>query len=154
MLCIIIMAFSGNLHGNRIILCYVMYNHYGIIWELNAYETRLQERQKKLVLSWIKIFIAIILFLIILGSATINRLTLGSITGKSKSIILRFNSSRNYKAAPKDLQVAVTLYWYLQFTVLIPNFITFLRSLVVQVLGKKTVSYPQPTMEALIIVGP
>ena len=137
-------------------LCYVINvpSFYLSCRELIIHKIRLQERQKKSVLCWIKIFIPIILFLIVLGSTTLNRLALASMIGKSKSVILHFNSLRNYKITPKDCQVAVTLYWYLQFTLLIPNFITFLWCLVVQVSGKKTVSYPQPTAEALIIVSP
>jgi hypothetical protein len=111
----------------------------------------LQGKMKKL-LFCIQVFIGVIFFFIVLGSAILNKLTLISLAGKMRSATFFFNSSHK-EITSDDRQTAVTLYWYLQFVLLVPNCITLLRCLALGVLEKTTKSFPWPTLEAIIIVS-
>ena len=97
----------------------------------------------------IKILIGI-LFLIALGS---NKLTLIILIGKLRNTTSSFNNSSRNEIAAEEKNTAVTLYWYLQLILLVPNFITFLRCLVFGVLSKTTKNYPWPTKWAFFTVS-
>ena len=101
----------------------------------------------KKLLSCIKIFIGVIFFFIVLGSAILNKLTLIGLTSRLRSAT--FNSSRK-DITPEERQTAVTFYWYLQLVLLIPNCITFLRCLIFGILGK---TFPWPSLGAFVAVS-
>ena len=82
----------------------------------------------------IKAAIGFIFLVMVLGSSVLSKLTLVSLTDKLRA------------ATGNE---AVTLYWYLQFILLIPTFITFLRCLVFGVIG----SFPWPKTKAIIFVS-
>ena len=86
----------------------------------------------------IKAAIGFIFLVMVLGSSVLSKLTLVSLTDKLRA------------ATGNE---AVTLYWYLQFILLIPTFITFLRCLVFGVIGKTTKSFPWPKTKAIIFVS-
>ena len=114
-------------------------------------EEIIQEKRKTL-LFCIKVIVAIIFFFIVLGSATLNKLTVISLIGRMRSATFFFNSSTN-EITPEKRQTTVTLYWYFQLVLLIPNCITFLRCLAFGVLGKTTKTFPWPTRKAIVSVS-
>ena len=91
-----------------------------------------------------------------LGSTVLSKLTLISLTGRLRR--LTHSSSQDLNVSKinitmEDRNSAVTLYWHLLLIVLIPNILTFLRCLLLGVLGKTTKSFPWPSTKALMIVS-
>lgn len=96
--------------------------------------------------------------LIVLGSSVVSKLTLVSLTGRLRNVTHSINVHDPLNATRRNITLeerntAVTLYWYLQFIVLIPNVLTFLRCLVFGVLGKTTKTFPWPNGRALVLVS-
>ena len=101
------------------------------------------------VLLGIKSIIGFALLIVVLGSSVLSKLTLVSLTDRLRSTY--FNLTAGISSDGRT--TAVTLYWYLQFILLIPSLITFLRCIVVGVIGKTTKSFPWPTFKAIIFVS-
>ena len=90
--------------------------------------------------------------LVVLGSTVVSKLTLVGLTGRLRNATHSLNATRS-NITLEERNTAVTLYWYLQFIVLIPNVLTFLRCLVFGVLGKTTITFPWPNRRALVLVS-
>ena len=104
-------------------------------------ETIKQLASKRLLFG-IKAAIGFVFLIVVLASSVLSKLTLVTLTDQLR--IAHTNGS------PETL---VTLYWYIQFILLIPSFITFIRCLVVGVIGKTTKSFPWPTGKAILYVS-
>ena len=105
--------------------------------------------KSKRLLFTLKVIIGFIFMVVVLGSSVLSKLTLLSLTDKLRSVSY---SNTTQKIKPEDRDMAVTLYWYLQFILLIPNCITFVRCLAFGVIGKTTNSFPWPKGWSIIIV--
>ena len=108
-------------------------------------------RSKRLLFT-IKVIIGFVFLVIVLGSSVLSKLTLLSITDKLRSILYHPNATLRTVVESENRNTAVTLYWYLQFILLIPNFITFVRCLAFGVIGKTTQTFPWPKAQSIIIV--
>ncbi len=102
----------------------------------NEKETTKQLASKRVLLG-IKAAIGLVFLIVILASAVLSKLTLVTLTDQLRVA---------------DGVTRVTLYWYLQLILLVPSFITFIRCLVVGVIGKTTKSFPWPTGKAILYV--
>ena len=103
------------------------------------------KRVKKL-LFVVKVIFGIFFYVIVLVSTVFSKLTLVNLTHKLRTFTTDPSNSK-----PKSLSVA--LYWQLLLVIMIPTFITFVRSLVSGVLGKTTKTFPWPTMRSAITVS-
>lgn len=103
------------------------------------------------ILLSIKIIIGVILLVVVLGSSVLSKLTLVSLTDRLRYVTV--NSSDIASISSEAHSAAVTLYWYLQFVLIVPSLITFLRCLVVGVIGKTTKSFPWPTLKMAVVVS-
>lgn len=93
------------------------------------------------------------LMCVVLGSSVLSKLTLVNLTGRLRKATHSLNATRSGNITLEERNTAVTLYWYLQFIVLIPNLLTFLRCLVFGVVGKTTITFPWPNKRALVLVS-
>ena len=89
---------------------------------------------------------------IVLGSSVLSKLTLVSLADHLRSVTYFPNASKR-DVTGQDLTTAVTIYWYLQFVLLIPNFITFIRCMASGVIGKTTRTFPWPKGRAIALVS-
>ena len=104
----------------------------------------------KCLLFTIKTVIGFMFFLIVLGSAVLSKLTLVSLTDKLRSV----TDYPNFTIVSKEDETkVVTIYWYLQFILLIPNVITLVRCLAFGVIGKTTKTFPWPKGRSIILVS-
>ena len=107
---------------------------------------------KKVLLS-VRVLIGISLLIAVLGSSVLSKLTLFSLTDRLRYVTTNESSGASAITQAESHTTTVTIYWYLQFVLLIPSIITFTRSLVVGVVGKTTKSFPWPTWRAIILVS-
>ena len=108
---------------------------------------------KRLIFA-IKAVIGIVFMILVLGCSVLSKLTLVSLTDKLRSVTYYPNSTkRDNAASDEDKTTAVTLYWYLQFVLLIPNFITLVRCLAFGVIGKTTKTFPWPKGRYILLVS-
>ena len=92
--------------------------------------------------------------IIVLGTSVLSKLTLVSLTDKLRNVTYYPNSTKRAAADNEvDFDTAVTLYWYLQFVLLVPNLITFVRCLAFGVIGKTTITYPWPKGCNILLVS-
>ena len=98
-----------------------------------------KQMTSKQVLLGIKAAIGIVLLVVVLASSVLSKLTLVALTDQLRA------------AENKDGQV--TFYWYIQFVLLIPSFITLVRCFVVGVFGKTSKSFPWPSGKAILYVS-
>lgn len=98
-----------------------------------------KQMTSKQVLLGIKAAIGIVLLVVVLASSVLSKLTLVALTDQLRA------------AENKDGQV--TFYWYIQFVLLIPSFITLVRCFVVGVFGKTSKSFPWPNGKAILYVS-
>ena len=98
-----------------------------------------KQMASKQVLLGIKATIGIVLLVVVLASSVLSKLTLVTLTDQLRA------------AENKDNQV--TFYWYIQFVLLIPSFITLVRCFVVGVFGKTSKSFPWPSGKAILYVS-
>ena len=98
-----------------------------------------KQMTSKQVLLGIKTAIGIVLLVVVLASSVLSKLTLVTLTDQLRA------------AENKDDQV--TFYWYIQFVLLIPSFITLVRCFVVGVFGKTSKSFPWPSGKAILYVS-
>ena len=108
--------------------------------------------KSKRLLFTIKVIIGLVFMVVVLGSSVLSKLTLLSITDRLRSILYHPNATQRTVIKSEDRDTAVTLYWYLQFILLIPNLITFVRCLAFGVIGKTTRTFPWPKGQSIIIV--
>ena len=106
----------------------------------------------KKVLLGIKGFIGVIFLFIVLVSSVLSKLTLISLADRLRNATYYPNASKR-DVTEQERTTAVTLYWYLQFVLLIPNFITLVRCLAFGVIGKTTRTYPWPKARAIFLVS-
>ena len=99
-----------------------------------------------------KTIVGVIFLVIVLGSNVLSKLTLVSLTARLKNVTYFPNASKD-DITSEDRSTAVTLYWYLQLVLLIPNFITFFRCFAFGVLGKTTKIFPWPKKRAFVWVS-
>lgn len=107
----------------------------------------------KRVLFTIKTVIGFMFMVIVLGSAVLSKLTLVSLTDRLRNVTYYPNSTKKSIETEEDQTQAVTIYWYLQLVLLIPNFITFVRCLAFGVIGKTTRTFPWPKTLSVFIVS-
>ena len=107
---------------------------------------------KRLLFS-IKTMIGFMFMVIILGSAVLSKLTLVSLTDTLRNATYYSNSTRKTAISTENETKAVTIYWYLQFIILIPNFLTFVRCLAFGVIGKTTRTFPWPKGWSIFLVS-
>ena len=115
---------------------------------LSAKENTKKSTSKQVLLG-IKAAIGFAFLIVVLAASVLNKLTLVSLTDRLRNVT--YTNTENI--TPESRVAAVTLYWYIQFFLLIPSFITFIRCLVVGVIGKTTKSFPWPTGKAIIYVS-
>ena len=102
----------------------------------------------------VKTVLGCIFMIIVLGTSVLSKLTLVSLTDKLRNVTYYPNSTKRAAADNEvDFDTAVTLYWYLQFVLLIPNLITFVRCLAFGVIGKTTTTYPWPKGRNILLVS-
>ena len=106
----------------------------------------------KKVLLCIKGFIGVVFLVIVLVSSVLSKLTLVSLADRLRNVTYYPNASKK-DTTEHERTTAVTLYWYLQFVLLIPNFITLVRCLAFGVIGKTTRTYPWPKARAIFWVS-
>ena len=106
----------------------------------------------KKVLLCIKSFIGVVFLVIVLVSSVLSKLTLVSLADRLRNVTYYPNASKK-DTTEHERTTAVTLYWYLQFVLLIPNFITLVRCLAFGVIGKTTRTYPWPKARAIFFVS-
>ena len=92
----------------------------------------------------IKTAIGLVFLIVVLVCAVLSKLTLVTLTDQLR--VTEQDSPGNHATK------RVTLYWYIQLILLIPSFITFVRCVVVGVIGKTTKSFPWPTGKAILYV--
>lgn len=105
-----------------------------------------KQMTSKQVLVGIKAAIGIVLLVVVLASSVLSKLTLVTLTDQ-----LRAAKNKDDQVENKDDQV--TFYWYIQFVLLIPSFITLVRCFVVGVFGKTSKSFPWPSGKAILYVS-
>lgn len=105
----------------------------------------------KKVLFGIKAAIGLAFLVTVLGCSVLSKLTLLSLTDQLRSVTN--NRTESVELSLENRVAAVTMYWYIQFILLIPSFITFLRCIVVGVIGKTTNSFPWPSGKAILYVS-
>lgn len=108
-------------------------------------------KTKKVLLA-IKGFIGVVFLVIVLVSSVLSKLTLVSLADRLRSVTYFPNASKR-DVTEHEHTTAVTLYWYLQFVLLIPNFVTFVRCLAFGVIGKTARNYPWPKARAIFLVS-
>ena len=97
-------------------------------------------------------FMKFVFLVIVLVSSVLSKLTLVSLADRLRNVTYYPNASKK-DTTEHEHTTAVTLYWYLQFVLLIPNFITLVRCLAFGVIGKTTRTYPWPKERAIILVS-
>ena len=102
--------------------------------------------------SLVGALIRIPLFLAVLGASVLSKLTVLSLTDKLRSVTTNV-SSAGIITSQENQVTTTSIYWYLQFIVLIPSLITLIRCLLFGVLGKTSKSFPLPTWKAIVIVS-
>ena len=112
-----------------------------------------------------KVFIGIVLLTFVLVCTVFSKLTLVSLTDRLRSVTaVHFNESQAYLYDDNQGEItlipflvendlAVSLYWQLLHIVIVPNIISFLRSLAFGVLGKTSKNFPWPGRKAVLIVS-
>ena len=108
-------------------------------------------KTKKL-LFFIKAIIGLVFMVLMLGSSVLGKLTLVSLADHLRHATYYPNASTR-AVSTEERTEAVTLYWYFQLVLLIPNFITFIRCLAFGVVGKTTKTFPWPTGKAVAMVS-
>ena len=112
-----------------------------------------------------KVFFGIVLLAFILVCTVFSKLTLVSLTDRLRSVTaVHFNESRTYLYDEDqgettlipflaEHDIAVSLYWQLLLIFIVPNIISFLRSLAFGVLGKTQKNFPRPEAYAIFLVS-
>ena len=114
-----------------------------VTFRTNRRQMNSESKRAKKLLFMIKVVFGIFFYAVVLVSTVFSKLTLVSLTEKLRTFPIN--------SKPKNLSVA--LYWQLLLVIMIPTFITFVRSLVSGVLGKTTETFPWPTMRSAITVS-
>ena len=113
----------------------------------------IETMKSKRLLFTIKAGIGFVILVLVLGSSVLSKLTLVSLTDRLRSVTYFPANASKKDITAEGRSTAVTLYWYLQLVLLIPNFITFLRCLAFGVLGKTTKTFPWPKGTAVFYVS-
>ena len=93
----------------------------------------------------LNVAIGVLLLVVVLFFTVLSKLTLISMTSRLNAALARDE--------PSDSDI-VSLYWQLLFVMMVPQCITFLRTMMRGVCGKKTATFPWPTFRALLVVSP
>lgn len=95
----------------------------------------------------LKIFVGLLLFSIVVTCTVLSKLSL-------IYLLTCLNDTIRQDGSPDDRNImAASLYWQLLFIVLIPQFVTFARTLFFGVCGKQSHTFPWPTRKAFVIVS-
>ena len=92
----------------------------------------------------LKVAIGVLLLVVVLFFTVLSKLTLISMTSRLNAALARDE--------PSDSDI-VSLYWQLLFVIMVPQCITFLRTMMRGVCGKRTATFPWPTFRALLVVS-
>ena len=95
----------------------------------------------------VKVAIGALLFALVLSTTVVSKLTLISMTSRLGSALVAESDAVGVPGA------AVSLYWQLLFVIMVPQFITFVRTMLRGVFGKRTSTFPWPTYRALAVVS-
>lgn len=90
----------------------------------------------------LKVVIGALLLVLVLSSAVVSKLTLISMTSRLGSALV-----------DDEPGAAVSLYWQLLFVIMVPQCVTFVRTMLRGVCGKRTSTFPWPTFRALLVVS-
>lgn len=101
-----------------------------------------KQMTSKQVLFGIKAAIGTVLLVVVLASSVLSKLTLVALTDQLRAAAANNNNNSQ-----------VMFYWYIQFVLLIPSFITLVRCFVVGVFGKTNKSFPWPSGKAILYVS-
>ncbi|KAL5496346.1 hypothetical protein EMCRGX_G012610 [Ephydatia muelleri] len=88
----------------------------------------------------LKVVIGALLLVLVLSSAVVSKLTLISMTSRLGSALV-----------DDEPGAAVSLYWQLLFVIMVPQCVTFVRTMLRGVCGKRTSTFPWPTFRALLV---
>ena len=92
----------------------------------------------------VKVAIGALLFALVLSATVVSKLTLISMTSRLGSALV---------ADVVVTGTAVSLYWQLLFVIMVPQCVTFVRTMLRGVCGKRTSTFPWPTYRALAVVS-
>ena len=104
------------------------------------------------VLVWI---VKILLFLSVLSCLVLSKLTIIEMLAELHLMVnytTRLSNSSEFTNAPDDIQRTVNLYWQVLFVIMVPNVLTWLRSIFSGLLTKSQ-SHPWPKRSAIILVS-
>ena len=100
------------------------------------------------------VFSTVFLCALVLVCTVFSKLTLVSLTDKLRSATHNETHLCDENCSPDpNHDAAVGLYWQLLLVMIIPNIISFLRSLLFGVLRKTKKNFPWPTYLAIFIVS-
>ena len=133
------------LHGS-VVQCSKVYSDCRMSGHSAAYH-RMSDSEEEtgvsLIFRVLKVAISLLLLVTALFCTVLSKLTLISMTSHLRSALVE-----------EEPSVAVSLYWQLLFVMMVPQCITFLRTMVQGVCGKRTTTYPWPTVKAGLVVSP
>ena len=89
-----------------------------------------------------KAVIGLLLLVVVLSFTVISKLTLISMTSRLKAALERDEEG-----------AAVSLYWQLLLVIMVPQCVTFVRTMMRGVCGKQTANFPWPTLRAQLMVS-
>ena len=89
-----------------------------------------------------KAAIGLLLLVVVLSFTVISKLTLISMTSRLKAALAR-----------EEEGAAVSLYWQLLLVIMVPQCVTFVRTMMRGVCGKQTANFPWPTLRAQLMVS-
>ena len=90
-----------------------------------------------------KAAIGLLLLVVVLSFTVLSKLTLISMTSRLKAALAR-----------EEQGAAVSLYWQLLLVIMVPQCVTFARTMMRGVCGKRTATFPWPTLRAQLMVSP
>ena len=88
------------------------------------------------------LMIRALLLVVVLSFTVLSKLSLISMTSRLKAALAR-----------EEQGAAVSLYWQLLLVIMVPQCVTFVRTMLRGVCGKRTATFPWPTIRALLVVS-
>ena len=111
------------------------------------------DRRTRRVLFGIKAIIGFVLFVIVLACTVLSKVTLVSMTDELRNHMWALTHANGTNTKREDRGAAAVLYWRLLFVMILPSFVTFLRSFFFGVFGKTRKSFPWPKPKAILMVS-
>ena len=115
---------------------------------------RKQGTNSPVLLLGCKILISTMFFMVVLISSVLNKLTLVRLTDSLRNGSEVFTTSSDPpKWSEANASQMIEVYWQIVLVLLVPNVLTFLRSLFFGTLGKAAKNYPWPLGRAIALVS-